>query len=153
MQHLAIPHNQRARDLVERFDFGPVIRCALSKGMTPSTAARALEQLKRFLIACAEHPNSDIAPPSSACDELWHAFIVADTRSYCRFCDVVYGEYLHHNGATASPERLAAARRMTNRVFGVSATAEDPRAPLGSVDCLREAIAPDCLSEASPARL
>lgn len=149
MPILSITHNQRARDVIGQFDFSPVLRRALSKGVPPHTAAIALDQLKLFLIACAEHPNTDLAPPSSACDELWHDFIVADTRSYCRFCDAVYGEYLHHNGATASPERLAAARRNSALLLGLPANTDCLR-DAQDADCLREVITPDCLREASP---
>jgi hypothetical protein len=161
VQTLSITHNQRARDVIARFDFSPVLRRALSKGMPPHTADIALEQLKLFLIACAEHPNTDLAPPSSACDEVWHEFIVADTRSYCRFCDAVYGEYLHHNGATVSPERLTAARQNSALLLGLPATVDCLREAQGAdclrdpqgADCLREAAAPDCLREAAPTRV
>lgn len=134
----------RARDIIAGFDFGYVVDRAVAAGMTRSTSEIALTQLKAFLLACAEHPDRDIVPQSAACDDLWHEFIVADTRAYFRFCEAVYGEYLHHNGVTVPAERMAAARNDSARLFaGADCLRETAKA-----DCLREAKAADCLREA-----
>lgn len=148
----------RAQDIVAEFDFAYVVARAVKAGMPERTAAIALDQLKGFLVACAEHPALDIVPPSSACDDLWHEFIVADTRAYVRFCDAVYGEYLHHNGVVPA-DRLAAARRDSAHLFAAPAMADclreakpaDCLREAGSVDCLREAKPVDCLREAQAA--
>lgn len=115
--------------------------------MSRSTSEIALAQLKEFLLACAEHPDRDIVPQSAACDDLWHEFIVADTRAYFRFCEAVYGEYLHHNGVTVPAGRMAAARSDSARLF----TGADCLREAAQADCLREAKAADCLREAKPA--
>nr|WP_255636388.1 hypothetical protein [Azospirillum sp. 412522] len=128
----------RARDIIAGFDFGYVVDRAVAAGMSRSTSGVALAQLKAFLLACAEHPERDIVPQSAACDDLWHEFIVADTRAYFRFCEAVYGEYLHHNGVGVPAERMAAARTDSARLFA-------------GADCLREAAKADCLREAKPA--
>ncbi|MBP2232786.1 hypothetical protein J2847_006120 [Azospirillum agricola] len=141
---------QRVRDIIAGFDFGYVVTRAVAAGMSDRTAAIALDQLKDFLLACAEHPEMDIVPPSAACDDLWHEFIVADTRAYVRFCDAVYGEYLHHNGVTVAADRMAAARRDSARLFEAPANADCLREAKGA-DCLREAKGADCLREAKPA--
>ncbi|PWC91384.1 hypothetical protein TSH100_00390 [Azospirillum sp. TSH100] len=136
----------RARDIIAGFDFGYVVDRAVAAGMSHSTSEIALTQLKAFLLACAEHPDRDIVPQSAACDELWHEFIVADTRAYFRFCDAVYGEYLHHNGVTVPAERMAAARSDSARLFaGADCLREAAKA-----DCLREGAEADCLREAKP---
>ena len=137
----------RARDIVAAFDFGYVVERAVAAGMTRATSGIALEQLKAFLLACAEHPDRDIVPQSAACDDLWHEFIVADTRAYFRFCEAVYGEYLHHNGVAVPADRMAAARADSASLF---AAADCLREAKGA-DCLREAKSADCLREAKSA--
>lgn len=137
----------RAQDIIAGFDFGYVVDRAVAAGMSRRTSEIALTQLKAFLLACAEHPDRDIVPQSAACDDLWHEFIVADTRAYFRFCDAVYGEYLHHNGVTAPAERMDAARSDSARLLaGADCLREAAKA-----DCLREAKAADCLREAAQA--
>jgi hypothetical protein len=146
----------RARDIIAGFDFGYVVERAVASGMTRSTSGIALAQLKDFLLACAEHPDRDIVPQSAACDDLWHEFIVADTRAYFRFCEAVYGEYLHHNGVAVPAERMAAARTDSARLFaGADCLREAAKADClreaKAADCLREAAQADCLREAKPA--
>ncbi|MBK1840277.1 hypothetical protein JHL17_23005 [Azospirillum sp. YIM B02556] len=137
----------RARDIIAGFDFGYVVDRAIAAGMTRRTSEIALGQLKAFLLACAEHPERDIVPQSAACDDLWHEFIVADTRAYFRFCEAVYGEYLHHNGVTVPAERMAAARTDSAGLFA----AADCLREAAKADCLREAVKADCLREAKAA--
>ncbi|CBS88379.1 hypothetical protein [Azospirillum lipoferum] len=137
----------RARDIIAGFDFGYVVDRAVAAGMTRATSEIALQQLKTFLLACAEHPDRDIVPQSAACDDLWHEFIVADTRAYFRFCEAVYGEYLHHNGVTVPADRMAAARTDSARLFATADCLREAK----SADCLREAKAADCLREAKAA--
>ena len=137
----------RARDIIAGFDFGYVIDRAIAAGMTRATSGTALNQLKAFLLACAEHPDRDIVPQSAACDDLWHEFIVADTRAYFRFCEAVYGEYLHHNGVGVPADRMAAARADSARLFDTADCLREAK----SADCLREAKGSDCLREAKAA--
>ena len=137
----------RARDIIAGFDFGYVVERAIAAGMTRPTSEIALHQLKAFLLACAEHPDRDIVPQSAACDDLWHEFIVADTRAYFRFCEAVYGEYLHHQGVAVPADRMAAARADSDRLF---ATADCLRVAK-EADCLREAEVADCLRVAESA--
>ncbi|CAO3430535.1 hypothetical protein [Azospirillum doebereinerae] len=139
----------RVRSIIAEFGFDYVVARAVKTGMSERTAVIALEQLKDFLFACAAHPDRDIVPQSAACDELWHEFIVADTRAYVRFCDAVYGEYLHHNGVVPA-DRIAAARRDSATLFPASATADCLR-EAKAADCLREAVEADCLREAKAA--
>ncbi|WP_395455685.1 hypothetical protein ACHMW5_11265 [Azospirillum melinis] len=146
----------RAHDIIAGFDFGYVVDRAVAAGMSRPTSEIALTQLKAFLLACAEHPDRDIVPQSAACDDLWHEFIVADTRAYFRFCDAVYGEYLHHNGVTVPAERMDAARSDSARLLaGADCLRESAQADClreaAQADCLREAKAADCLREAAQA--
>lgn len=137
----------RAHDIVAGFDFGYVVDRAVAAGMSRRTSEIALAQLKTFLLACAEHPDRDIVPQSAACDDLWHEFIVADTRAYFRFCEAVYGEYLHHNGVTVPAGRMEAARSDSASLL----TGADCLREAAQADCLREAKSADCLREAAQA--
>lgn len=54
------------------------------------------EQFREFLCEYVENPDGHPTPPSERVDMYWHKFIL-DTRLYRRFCDDVFGEYLHHD--------------------------------------------------------
>jgi hypothetical protein len=51
--------------------------------------------LREWFVCCAWRWNLILGMPSRAVDEAWHEFIL-DTRSYTRFCEEAFGEYLHH---------------------------------------------------------
>lgn len=112
----------RAAIIVSGFDFGYVVDRAIKAGMPEDEAPAALSELKEFLLQCAALPDTDLAPQSQRCDDLWHEFIVSDTRAYFRFCEAVYGHYLHHDGVTLSAETLEKARQNSIHVFGPAQT-------------------------------
>jgi hypothetical protein len=112
-----------ARKIIDNWDFTPIVERSIQKGMLPQQAYRALAELREFLLQRRLHPGIDLSPQSDECDDLWHEFIVADTRAYFSFCDTVYGQYLHHNGVTLSADRLDAARKNSASVFGVASNA------------------------------
>ena len=112
----------RAAIIVSGFDFGYVVDRAIKAGMPADEAHMALSELKEFLLQCAALPDTDLSPQSQRCDDLWHEFIVSDTRAYFRFCEAVYGHYLHHDGVTLSAEALDRARQNTIKVFGLAQT-------------------------------
>ena len=115
----------KAHQIVKNYDFSHITSRAVKAGMPPEKVPGALAELQDFLIQCAVSPDVALAPQSQACDALWHEFIVADTRAYFRFCNAVYGEYLHHDGVTLNAETLAAARANSLRVFGAGNTEDD----------------------------
>lgn len=61
--------------------------------MSDKTSHECFEELKRYLITKALHPELRLAP-SSLVDEAWHLFIIF-TEDYFAFCDLV-GGYIHH---------------------------------------------------------
>ncbi len=65
--------------------------------MSEETSLECFEELKRFLITKALHPELRLAP-SGLVDEAWHMFIIF-TEDYFAFCDLV-GEYIHHRPLT-----------------------------------------------------
>ncbi|HEU4780115.1 MAG TPA: hypothetical protein VFS58_09555 [Steroidobacteraceae bacterium] len=69
-----------------RPDFGP---------KEQQLVARALRQ---FFLAYLKSGCQRVAMPSQAADDLWHEFILF-TRDYQLFCDIAFGQFLHHTPA------------------------------------------------------
>jgi hypothetical protein len=111
----------RVKSIIDNFDFGYVVGRAIKTGMPPEVAPQALTEFKAFLFAHAAHPNIVLVPQSCWCDELWHEFIVADTRAYFHFCEVAFGHYLHHDGVNAMVSELAGYRAQSVRILGEAA--------------------------------
>jgi len=84
-------------------------------------APQALAEFKEFLFAHAAHPNIPLVPQSCWCDELWHEFIVADTRAYFHFCEAAFGHYLHHDGVNATASERAVYRAQSMKILGEAA--------------------------------
>ena len=59
--------------------------------------ARALRQ---FFLAYLKSGCRRVAMPSQVVDDLWHEFILF-TRDYKLFCDLAFGQFLHHTPAVA----------------------------------------------------
>jgi hypothetical protein len=57
--------------------------------------ARALRQ---FFLAYLRSGCRRVAMPSQVADDLWHEFILF-TRDYKLFCDLAFGQFLHHTPA------------------------------------------------------
>jgi hypothetical protein len=55
----------------------------------------AFEQLRLYFRVCLNNQPKRVAMPSRLVDVCWHSFI-CDTRQYKRFCDDVFGDFLHH---------------------------------------------------------
>lgn len=55
----------------------------------------AFEQLRLYFRVCLIKQSKRVAMPSRLVDVCWHSFI-CDTRQYQRFCDTVFGDFLHH---------------------------------------------------------
>jgi len=108
----------RVKSIIDNFDFGYVVGRAIKAGMPPQVAQQALTELKAFLFAHAAHPNIVLVPQSCWCDELWHEFIVADTRAYFHFCEAAFGHYLHHDGVNATVSERAGYRAQSVKILG-----------------------------------
>ena len=111
----------RVKSIINNFDFGYVVDRAIKIGMPPQVAPQALAQFKEFLFAHATHPTIPLVPQSRWCDDLWHEFIVADTRAYFRFCEAAFGHYLHHDGVNATAAELAGYRAHSATILGQAA--------------------------------
>jgi hypothetical protein len=64
--------------------------------------------LREWFVCCAWRGRTVLGMPSRLVDEAWHEFIL-DSLSYTRFCQVAFGEYLHHtpDEAMSTPYPLA----------------------------------------------
>ena len=111
----------RVKSIIDNFDFGYVVGRAIKNGMPPQVAPQALAEFKEFLFAHAAHPNIVLVPQSCWCDELWHEFIVADTRAYFHFCEAAFGHYLHHDGVNATAAELAGYQAQSVKILGEAA--------------------------------
>jgi hypothetical protein len=61
-----------------------------------AAALAAIETgLREWLTCCVYREGDQLGMPSQAVDWAWHQFIL-HTPAYIRFCEVAYGEYLHH---------------------------------------------------------
>jgi hypothetical protein len=56
----------------------------------------AFEQLRFYFNICLLKMPSSVAMPSRIVDECWHIFL-CDTRQYKQFCEMVFGDFLHHD--------------------------------------------------------
>jgi len=111
----------RVKNIIDSFDFGYVVDRAVEAGMSPQVAPQALAEFKAFLFAHAAPPDVPLVPQSCSCDDLWHEFIVADTRTYFRFCMAAFGHYLHHDGVNATASELAGHRARSAKILGKAA--------------------------------
>jgi len=69
-----------------RPDFGPKEQQLTARG------------LRQFFLAYLKSGCRRVAMPSQAADDLWHEFILF-TRDYKLFCDLAFGQFLHHTPA------------------------------------------------------
>jgi hypothetical protein len=56
----------------------------------------AFEQLRFYFSICLLKMPSSVAMPSRIVDVCWHIFL-CDTRQYKQFCEMVFGDFLHHD--------------------------------------------------------
>ncbi len=112
---------RRAEARVVRYPF-PVHLAARVRAELPEIGEQdwdLVEQgLREWLVCCAWHGSRILGMPSRAVDEAWHTFIL-DTRTYARFCESAFGEYLHHTPdeamTSSMPEALAETVRAWDR--------------------------------------
>ncbi|MEN9983414.1 MAG: hypothetical protein RI918_1383, partial [Pseudomonadota bacterium] len=63
--------------------------------LSEADATEAFEQLRLYFGICGRNEKKLVAMPSKLVDTCWHVFI-CDTRNYARFCEAVFGRFLHH---------------------------------------------------------
>jgi hypothetical protein len=108
------------REAIGAWDLSYVVARVVADGMPEHVARIAIAQLREFFVQARLHPDVALVPQSHACDLMWHEFIVADTRTYHRFCNEIFGEYVHHSGLV-SAEALERARAASARILPAAA--------------------------------
>lgn len=93
---------RKARSVVRRYVFPQHLQQALGEKyplLTQSDIALVFDGLRQFFLVCVAENQTDgrckVRMPSRVIDEAWHLFLL-DTREYARFCQLVFGQYLHH---------------------------------------------------------
>lgn len=80
--------------------------------------AAALQEYRRFLTLCRDHPTAKIMAPADV-DEVWHAHML-DSVHYHRDCQQIFGGYLHHDPCIGERDvtNTQATLELYEQVFG-----------------------------------
>lgn len=82
-------------EAVQLFPHEVIRRYAADFNLTEEEAKLHAVELVRYLVLCAENPDSDYGMAGQV-DEVWHLLIL-HTMEYARWCDQVFGYFVHHN--------------------------------------------------------
>jgi hypothetical protein len=63
--------------------------------LSKAEVMEAFEQLRLYFSICWRNEKKIVGMPSKLVDACWHVFI-CDTRKYAKFCEAVFGRFLHH---------------------------------------------------------
>ncbi|PZP39829.1 MAG: hypothetical protein DI585_02930 [Pseudomonas fluorescens] len=72
-------------------------------GLPAADLVRAEDLYRKFLTLCATFPGTAFVPPRLV-DHVWHAHITF-TRQYMADCQLLFGEYMHHNPAEEGEDK------------------------------------------------
>ncbi len=89
------PGTRAAWAKIDAYPLDHVRQHLVRNGMEESAADESVAELRKFfqLIALG---HERLAMASEAVDEAWHTFILF-TLDYSRFCEHVFGRFIHHN--------------------------------------------------------
>lgn len=91
--------HQKRRDFLKGYVFPESYHIEVMKRY-PHLSAQdvnlAFEQLRFYFSICLLKMPSSVAMPSRIVDVCWHIFL-CDTRQYKHFCEMLFGDFLHHN--------------------------------------------------------
>lgn len=108
---------EQAREYIQHAEFTAVVeRLVRVDGWSRKSATLALEQYRNFLFLKKKYGSQYVLPPSREIDEVWHAHVL-HTKDYFNFCNIVFGEYLHHTPhlvGEANESRSALEEMFTN---------------------------------------
>ncbi|MFW9928918.1 MAG: glycine-rich domain-containing protein [Candidatus Thorarchaeota archaeon] len=91
---------EQARYLIYNQDMSAIIyRLTHVNGWSSDEAIEATNQYRNYLYLAKKYKDSYTLPPSKDIDDVWHAHIL-HTKDYIKFCNEVFGEYLHHTPGT-----------------------------------------------------
>ena len=84
--------------------------------LTHPQAELLFEDTKKFLLIAFLNPDKRCGP-SPAIDACWHRFIL-HTREYMRFCDQMFGTYIHHRPGQFVVTYEDDVARIAEKMFG-----------------------------------
>lgn len=98
------PTPSEAEALILSYQFDPSVLDRACKEYPKLIPVRkeVEDGLRQWFIACAWRGKNEVVDmPSMSVDWVWHSFIL-HTAQYVRFCNTVYGGYLHHHPVTVA---------------------------------------------------
>jgi hypothetical protein len=126
----------RAEDYILEYEFPPHIRRRIRRRFAHLDEA-GLEMVERglreWLVCCAWRRRTLLGMPSRVVDEAWHEFIL-DSIAYTKFCNVAFGDYLHHTPDDAMETPMADALHNTVRAWDRSRSGEYGESVLWDLD-------------------
>jgi hypothetical protein len=122
---------------IDRADLWFVEERLVSKvGATPEGAREAIQEFKRYM-ALVGLGYRGLGMASPLVDEAWHTFILF-TKDYAAFCQVAFGEFIHHVPRTSrDPQTTDGTERFVRayrEVFGDLSTIWGERIPYAKDD-------------------
>ncbi len=92
---------EQAEAYIRSADLSPVEdRLVKVEGWPKKAAVKAVQFYRNYLCLRKKYPDLEL-PPSYEIDEAWHAHVL-HTEDYVKFCDDVFGCYLHHHPHVAN---------------------------------------------------
>lgn len=93
---------------------------AKDTGLMGDDLVRAEDLYRKYLTLRASFPQTDFVPPRLV-DHVWHAHITF-SRQYMADCEILFGEYLHHNPAAEDMTPVFEANTLPayQREFGIN---------------------------------
>lgn len=97
-----------ARKLIDALDLASIThRLTTELKWSKKQAMEACRQYKNYLYLLKKYSDEKyILPPSKEIDEVWHAHIL-HTEDYQRFCQALFGYFLHHQPYQVENNRLS----------------------------------------------
>lgn len=89
--------------------------------------------LREWFICCVWRGRAILGMPSRLVDEAWHEFIL-DSVAYTRFCNVAFGDYLHHTPDEAMATPMPDALANTVLAWDLSRASEEDESVLWDLD-------------------
>lgn len=84
-----------AKSLIDALDLSAVVeRLIQLENWSEEETLTACQYYRNYLYLLIKYPHYEL-PPSKEIDEVWHAHIL-HTEDYQRFCQAVFGHFLHH---------------------------------------------------------
>lgn len=96
-------HAQEALVRLDKWDFTPIRKYAVAKGVYPAEKVNDVErEYKRFIALCA---TGRINTMSRELDDFWHCHVLF-SKNYTQMCHWLGVPYIHHNPCETEEDRL-----------------------------------------------